>query len=84
MLNLIDYENVLISQFNISYARNNALVVAHLSIHSLPGKYDDLLEMMHILNAKNLLPDILLLCETFLSEKNYTKFACDKYDLISE
>ena len=81
---LIDYENVLISQFNISYARNNALVGAHLSIHSLAGKYDDLLELMNVLNEKNLFPGVLLLCETFVSEKNYTKLTFHKYDLISE
>ena len=61
----------------------NSFVVGHLNIHSLPDKYDDLLELFEIMNEKNMLPDVLLLCETFLSDKNFSKYSFDNFDLVS-
>ena len=60
------------------------LIIAHLNIHSLPNKHNDLIDLMDVLNDKNMLPDILLLCETFLSEKYHSKFVLPNYDLLSE
>ena len=61
-----------------------ALVVGHLNIHSIPKKYEDLSELLSTLNEKKLLPDVLLLCETFLNEKNFDKFNFQNYNLLSE
>ena len=91
LLNLIDCEDVLLtdcSYLDLSdltqISRFNDFVVAHLNIHSLPNKYDDFVEMLNILSDKNLLPDIIGLCETFLSEKNYSKYSFDGFDIISQ
>jgi len=35
------------------------------------------------MNDKNLLPDIILLCETFLSEKNFSRYSFHDYELVS-
>ena len=93
LLSIIDYDEILVSDcryLNIDdnddeYYRQfcDSFVIAHLNIHSLPNKYDDLIDLMNSLNDKNLLPDILL-CETFLTENNYKKFSFNNYDLISE
>ena len=93
LLELVNCEDVLVSDCNyidlcdfessVNH-RANSLVVSHFNIHSLPDKYDDLVELLQMLNEKKLLPDICLLCETFLSGKNCTKFHIDGYDLISE
>ena len=91
LLNLIDCEDVLLTDccyLDLSdltqFSRFNDFVVAHLNIHSLPNKYDDFVEMLNILSDKNLLPDIIGLCETFLSEKNYSKYSFDGFDIISQ
>ena len=93
LLDVVNCEDILVSECNYldlydlessAIQRHGSLVVSHLNIHSLPDKYDDLVELLQKLDEKKLLPDICLLCETFLSEKNYKKFHFDGYDLISE
>ena len=64
--------------------RDCSFLIAHLNIRSLPNKHNDLIDLMDVLNDKNMLPDILLLCETFLSEKNHSKFVLPNYDLLNE
>ena len=93
LLNVIDYNHVLTSNcsyFDISsdllgpVEGHNALTVAHLNIHSLPGKFDELVELLNELETKNILPDIILLCETFLTEANHSRYHFDKYDIVSK
>ena len=88
---LIENENIF--NINCSYLNidstdvnqhMNSFKIAHLNIHSIPNKCQDLKELLNILNNKNLLPDILLLCETFLSEKNYMRYTFDKFDLVNK
>ena len=92
LLDVIDYEDVLISDCNYfdlsndlpaTFDGRNALTVAHLNIHSLPGKFDELVELLSALESKKLLPDIVLLCETFLSEANHSRYHFDNYDIVS-
>ena len=92
-LDLIDCEDVFITDCNYlrldddwSYDRdrNKSFVVSHLNIHSLPSKYNDLKELIDILNDKKLLPDVILLCETFLNERNDAKFNLDNYSMVNE
>ena len=77
-MNLIDYDNILPFECNyLDLDQNlphfgdfsNAFIVAHLNIHGLPGKYDDLKDILSNLQEIKLLPDVILLCEKFLSEK---------------
>jgi exonuclease III len=62
----------------------NTLKIAHLNIHSLQSKKDDLIELLGMLKDKNVLPDILLLCETFLNDKSFSKINFPNYDIISQ
>ena len=73
-LNDIPCQNELISNFTI----------CHLNIHSVPAKCDDLTELLHKLKGKGLRPDIFLLCETFLNERNFNRYSFDGYEFISE
>ena len=92
LLDVINFEDVLISECRYidlndaesRVAQKDNFIVSHFNIHSLPDKHDDMLELLQMLEEKNLLPHICLLCETFLSEKNCTKFQFDNYDLINE
>ena len=92
LLNLIDIDDALFT--NCSYldlsncdmlkAVDDQITIGHLNIHSIPGKYEDLLDLMDKLKDKNLLPDILMLCETFLNVRNHDKFHFKGYDLVNE
>lgn len=62
----------------------SSITVGHLNIHSLPDKYNSLIELLDDMDKKGLLPDILLLCETFLSGKNVDRYTFSQYDLINE
>lgn len=91
LLNLIDFQEALISDCNYldideisKYSKDDAFIVSHLNIHSLPDKYDDFSDLLNTMYEKNLLPDILLLCETFLSEKNVSRYSFDGFELISQ
>ena len=89
---LIDEENALYSEcvyMNLDEDCNNtqtehSLIVAHLNIHSLPSKFDELVELIDKLACKGISPDIILLCETFLNLNNFDRFTFQDYDLISE
>ena len=62
----------------------NSVIIGHLNIHSVPDKFEDLSELLVTMYEKNLLPDILLLCETFLTRMNYDKYPFAKYHMVSE
>ena len=58
--------------------------IGHVNIHSIPNKFDDLIDILNNMQCKHILPDILLICETFLNENNYDKFQFPNYNIISE
>ena len=58
--------------------------IGHINVHSIPNKYEDIKDLLDAMQEKNLLPDILLLCETFFNCRNYDKFHFQNYDIISE
>ena len=62
----------------------NSIKIAHLNIHSIPSKYEDLLDLLGMLKEKNLLPDMILLCETFLNDKNFNSIHFPNYNIISQ
>jgi len=90
-LNLVELDNVLLSECNYfdldektkRVIDTTAFTIAHFNVHSIPNKYNDLLELLNALNEKGMLPDVLLLCETFLSEKNASKFSFDNYEMVN-
>ncbi len=60
------------------------LSVLHLNIHSVPSKLDDLKSLLAKLKNKNLIIDVILLCETFITENNKDSCELDGYKLLSE
>lgn len=62
----------------------NNFRICHLNIHSIPAKCDDFTEFLDKLKSKSLLPDIVLLCETFFNERNFNRYSFEGYVLISE
>ena len=62
----------------------SSFTVAHFNIHSIPNKYDDFLGLLDKLKGKCILPNVILLCETFLNVNNFDRFNFHNYDLLSE
>ena len=88
---LIDSDDFLLTECryldiedDININMDTSFVVAHFNVHSLPSKFDDLVELMDVFREKNFMPSILLLCETFLSEKNHSRYALPNFDMVSE
>ncbi len=61
---------------------NHAYCAMHLNIHSLPAKLDQLKDIVNTLNEKKIIVHFLLLCETFLNERNVSTVNIDGYDLV--
>jgi len=59
----------------------NQLNIIHLNIHSLADKFDKL--KLFLSNFTNK-PDIILLCETFLNDKNKDLYNMDDYSFIEK
>jgi len=57
------------------------LKVIHLNIHSLPDKFD---KLKLLLISTKLDPDLILLCETFLNDKNQNLYQLIGYQFISK
>ena len=91
LLDLVDLDDVLLtdccyldlSQCPKQCDTGNCFTVGHLNIHSIPNKYEDMIDLLDILKEKNLLPDVILLCETFLNERNHDKFSFQNYNMVS-
>ena len=65
-MSLIDYDDILVSDckyLNIDDDEYYRQFRDLFNIHSLPNKYDELIDLMNSLKDKNLLPDIILLCD---------------------
>ena len=52
----------------------NSVTIGYLNIDSVPNKFEDLSELLVTMYENNLLPDIFLLCETFLTRMNHDKY----------
>ena len=57
-------------------------VTLHLNIRSLPGKYENLRDMIADLQEKQILIHFILLCETFLTDVNCTMFPIPGYTFV--
>ena len=60
------------------------LCVLHLNIHSLPSKIDELKSLLSILQDRKVQVDVILLCETFVTDNSKESCKIDGYDLIEE
>ena len=58
------------------------LKILHLNIHSLPAKIDELKFLINKLTEKGVMLDIILLCETFLSDVKNLNCEIDGYSLV--
>ena len=63
---------------------NSHLVSLHLNIHSIPDKLDLLKNLICTLKANNIVVDVLLICETFITDLNKNKCKIDGYELFEE
>ncbi len=63
---------------------DSQLSILHLNIHSVPSKLDELKSLLAKMKAKNLSVDVILLCETFISENNKNSCKLEDYELFSE
>ncbi len=57
------------------------LKIIHLNIHSLPDKFD---RLKLLLISTNFKPDLILLCETYLNDKNKHLYQLNGYQFISK
>ena len=63
---------------------NNCLTVLHINIHSIPSKLDELKELLSKLKQKNVTVDVILLCETFITDSNKDSCEIEGYKLFEE
>ena len=71
-------------KFNDLSINGSHLSILHLNIHSVPSKLDELKSLLSILKTKNLLIDVILLCETFITDNSKESCKLDDYELIEE
>ena len=62
-------------------ASNYSLQIMHLNIRSLPSKIDELKFLLEKLKDNNIIFDIILICETFLSDNKVNNCQLDNYVL---
>ena len=67
---------------NLNPENYNFIVLQH-NIRGLIGHQEDLKLLINNLNSKNSAPDILLLCETFLTKYTVNMVNIPGYDVIS-
>ena len=61
-----------------------AYKVLHLNIHSLPAKFEALKLMLASLQQKGIQFDFILICESFLQEKNVNLYNLENFKFISK
>lgn len=64
--------------------KNAKYCVLHINIHSLPSKFDQLVNLLALLKSKGIIIHFILLCETFLKEVNATRFQIPGYNFIHQ
>ena len=67
---------------NLTLDTNCKLRVLHLNIHSLLSKLNDLKSLLTVLSNSNCEVDIILLCETFLTDNTVAACKIPHYTLI--
>ena len=85
---LIDDRNITYKYFELDEAKvpfsniKGKLCALHINIHSLPAKFDQLLDIISTLSENNIKVHCIMLCETFLNEHNCK--SCNKagYDFL--
>ena len=63
--------------------RNHNICSMHLNIRSLPGKFDKLKLLLSQLDNVNVNIDFILICETYLIERNHDLYHLPAYNFIS-
>ncbi len=63
---------------------SSQLVTLHLNIHSIPDKLDQLKDLLSTLSENNVHVDVLLICETFITDSIRSKCDIKGYDLYDE
>ena len=63
--------------------RNHNICSMHLNIRSLPDKFDKLKLLLSQLDNVNVNIDFILICETYLTERNHDLYHLPGYNFIS-
>ncbi len=77
----IEPENIKLGSTNF---KGSQLCIMHINIHSIPSKLSELNSLLLKLKEKNIHVDVILLCETFITDQNKEKCKLDGYDLFDE
>lgn len=82
--NIINYKCDYLEPSEVSQFNRAKLNIVHLNVHSVQDKMNDLLLLLHTLKQSNHEIDILLLCETFITDYNLNKCSIEGYELVEE
>ncbi len=63
---------------------DSQLAILHLNIHSVPAKLNDLNDLLLKLKERKVVVDVILLCETFITDLNKDKCNLDGFELFDE
>ena len=62
----------------------SGLRILHANIHSIPNKIDEFKKLLNTLKCNDMTIDIILLCETFINDKNKNQCFIENYQIIEE
>ena len=72
------------AQLDISNGQGSQFCVLHINIHSVPSKLAELNDLLFKLKDCKIHVDVILLCETFITDENKEKYQINGYELIDE
>ncbi len=69
---------------SVDLGNGSQYCILHLNIHSIPSKKDDLINLLERLKHQNITVDVLLICETFITDQNKDQCKLEGYKLYDE
>ncbi len=79
--NYINPEDIKIEEISNS---GQQLSILHINIHSIPSKLDNLKSLLNALRNKKIMIDVILICETFITDNNKDSCEIEGYKLFEE
>ena len=81
-INPVSSKYYTVDELSTQCSSKNQLTILHLNTQSLPSKFDRIKLLLHSLQQNNIHIDILLLCKTFLNERNHSLYELPGYSFI--
>ena len=66
------------------HINSSDLVTLHLNIHSIPDKLDQLKDLLYTLDQNKVHVDVVMICETFITDANKSKCSIPGYDIVED